>query len=63
MVKRRTYKMSKVNGQMVVNYEDEGVVHHVVHELPERQSAEAQQRNLFRNMPRKERNKTITSML
>ena len=35
----------------------------MVHELAARPTAEAQQHSLFRNMPRKERHKAITTML
>ena len=63
MVKRHTYTVSKVDGQVVLTYEDQGVRHRVEHQLPEQPSADAQERNLYRNMPRKEKKRTITAML
>ena len=55
--------MSHANGQLTISFEDQGVRHQVVHELTARLTAEAQQHSLFRNMPRKERHKAITTML
>ena len=63
MVKKRVYTVSHVNGHLVFSYDDQGVKQEVVHELPERATAAAQQRDFYRNMPRKERHKIITTML
>ena len=63
MVKQRVYTVSHVNGHLVLNYDDQGVKQAVVHELPARATAAAQQRDFYRNMPRKERHKIITTML
>ena len=52
-----------IDGHLVLNYDDQGVKQEVVLELPERAAAAAQQRDFYRNMPRKERFKIITTML
>ena len=63
MVKKRVYTVSHINGHLVLSYDDQGVKQEVVHELTERAAAAAQQRDFYRNMPRKERYKIITTML
>jgi hypothetical protein len=63
MVKRHTYTVSQVEGRVVLTYEDQGHIHKVEHRAPAQQSAEAQQRHFYRNLPRKERYKAITTML
>ncbi len=63
MVKRTTYTARRVNGRVVLTYHDGGVAHQVAHKLPERPSADADQQNFFRNMPRKERYTAMATML
>ena len=63
MVKQRVFTVSYVNGHLVLNYDGQGVKQAVVHELPARATAAAQQQDFYRNMPRKERQKIITTML
>jgi hypothetical protein len=63
MVKRHTYTVSTVGGRMVLTYEVQGVTHRVEHRLPGQPTAAAQERNFYRNMPRKERYKAIAKMM
>ena len=47
MVKQRVYTVSHVNGHLVLNYDDLGVKQAVVHELPARATAAAQQQDFY----------------
>ena len=63
MVKRRVYTTSHVGGKLQLSFEDQGSRHQVLHELPDRPAAGAQQWHFFRNMSRKQWHKHITVLL
>ena len=63
MVKTRMYTTSHVGEKLQISYEDQGVKHQVLHDLPDRPAAGAQQWHSFRNMSRKQRHKHITVLL
>ena len=63
MVKQRVYTTSHVGGKLQLSFEDQGARQQVLHELPDRPAAEAQQWHFFRNMSRKQRHKHITVLL